>query len=88
MRSALLTLHKYAGLSLGLLLSVVGISGSLLVFDHAIDEVLAPATVTAHEAGARAPLAAVLAAARGAVGEEFSAYRISTARRPGIAGGA
>ena len=38
----LFTGHKYAGLMLGLLLSLTGLSGSILVFDHALDELLTP----------------------------------------------
>ncbi len=44
MRKLLLYLHKYAGLVLGLGLSITGISGSLIVFDRELDEVIDPAT--------------------------------------------
>ena len=39
MRKILYTFHKYVGLLLGVFLALTGISGSLLVFDHALDEV-------------------------------------------------
>lgn len=44
MRPLLILLHKYAGLLLGVLLSITGLSGSLLVFDRELDETLTPAT--------------------------------------------
>jgi uncharacterized iron-regulated membrane protein len=37
-------MHKYAGLTLGLVLSITGISGSLIVFDRELDEIIDPAT--------------------------------------------
>lgn len=83
LRSAMLTLHKYAGLFLGLVLAVTGVSGSVLVFDHAIDEALTPATVTPDDPARRAPLEDVLTAADEAVGGKLEAYRIYIARRPG-----
>lgn len=83
MRKLMLILHKYAGLSLGLVLSVIGITGSALVFDHAIDEAITPSTVTADRTGPRAPLASVLTAAQAAVGDELRADRIYIARKPG-----
>lgn len=39
-RSTLLWTHKYTGLFLGLLLSLTGLSGSLIVFDRELDELL------------------------------------------------
>lgn len=44
MKPLLISLHKYIGLFLGLLLSITGISGSLVVFDRELDEMLAPET--------------------------------------------
>lgn len=44
MQTLLIQLHKYTGLIVGLLLSVTGISGSLLVFDRELDELLTPQT--------------------------------------------
>ncbi|WP_339673839.1 PepSY-associated TM helix domain-containing protein [Dasania marina] len=40
MRELLYLFHKYAGLLLGVFLALTGLSGSLLVFDHALDEVI------------------------------------------------
>jgi uncharacterized iron-regulated membrane protein len=83
MRRLLITLHKYAGLTVGLLLALTGITGSLLVFDHALDEALAPETVPAPQAGPAAPLQAVVAAARAAVPGQPAPTRINIARQPG-----
>lgn len=88
MRSLLITLHKYAGLVLGLLLSVTGITGSVLVFDHALDEALSPETVSfrlpdSSGAGNPAPLQAVLDAAQAAVEGNPPPTRIELARKPG-----
>jgi uncharacterized iron-regulated membrane protein len=46
MRQLLIQLHKYTGLSLGVLLTVTALSGSLIVFDRELDELLAPATAS------------------------------------------
>ncbi|MCW8127777.1 PepSY-associated TM helix domain-containing protein [Microbulbifer halophilus] len=67
MRQFFFPLHKYAGLTLGLLLSLIGLTGSLLVFDHALDEKLAPRTVDFKPSAQPASYSEVLAAAREAV---------------------
>lgn len=67
MRSAFFTVHKYAGLILGLLLVVIGLTGSLLVFDHALDESLTPETVAFQPTEEPASLSQVLANAQTAV---------------------
>lgn len=67
MRQFFFTLHKYAGLTLGLLLSLIGLTGSLLVFDHALDEKLAPHTVDFNPSSKPASYGEILAAAREAV---------------------
>jgi uncharacterized iron-regulated membrane protein len=83
MRRLLITLHKYAGLSVGLLLALTGITGSLLVFDHALDEALAPQTLPSPDEGPPAPLQEVLAAARAAAPDQPVPIRINIARQPG-----
>jgi uncharacterized iron-regulated membrane protein len=83
MRRLLITLHTYTGLVTGLLLALISITGSLLVFDHALDEMLAPQTVPGIESGPPAPLQAVVAAARAAVPGQLEPYRIYLARQPG-----
>lgn len=45
MRKLFVKLHKYCGLVLGLLLSITALSGSLLVFDRELDELLTPQAV-------------------------------------------
>lgn len=83
MRRLLITLHLYAGLFAGLLLALIGVTGSVLVFDHALDEALSPQTVPQPApAGASAPLLAVLAAAQAAV-PGLQPTRIQLARQPG-----
>ena len=67
MRRTFFILHKYAGLTLGLLLALIGATGSLLVFDHALDERLAPRTVTFNPSQQPATYTEVLAAASAAV---------------------
>jgi uncharacterized iron-regulated membrane protein len=42
MRSLLLAIHRYLGLASALFLTLAGLSGSLLVFDHALDATLNP----------------------------------------------
>ncbi|MFI2810807.1 PepSY-associated TM helix domain-containing protein [Microbulbifer sp. M83] len=83
MRKALFTLHKYAGLFLGLLLSLISLTGSLLVFDHALDEQLAPHTVTFRPSEAPASYADILAAARAAVPGNPAPKRLMTPRQSG-----
>ena len=43
MRRTLFTIHMWVGLILGVLLAVLGLSGSLLVYDEAIADFLNPA---------------------------------------------
>lgn len=82
-RAALVSVHKYTGLLAGALLAVTGISGSILVFDHRLDEMLTPAVMTAAPSGDPAPLQDVVDAARAAAGDQPT--RIYIARRPGSA---
>lgn len=85
MRYSLLVLHKYIGLVLGGLISIIGLTGSIVVFDHAIDERLAPETLDRRYAEGHAPLSEVLAAAKVAVGAGASPTRITLAREKGSA---
>ncbi len=41
-RRALFVLHMWIGLGLGLLLALLGLSGSVLVYDDAIADMIAP----------------------------------------------
>ncbi|WP_461480681.1 PepSY-associated TM helix domain-containing protein [Porticoccus sp.] len=74
-------LHKYLGLVLGLLLTVIGASGSLLVFDHELDEAMTPILSSEHGESASS-LQAVLDAAVVAGGEAVP-YRLLLGRKPG-----
>ncbi|MCK0153518.1 PepSY domain-containing protein [Alcanivorax sp. S6407] len=79
MRSLLFTLHKYTGLTLGILLVISGLTGSLLVFHDALDEQLTPALIT--DGDSLAPLSVVIANAEAATGK--TAQRIDLSRQPG-----
>lgn len=79
MRTLLFTLHKYTGLTLGLLLVISGLTGSLLVFHDALDEQLSPQLITHGEQ--LAPLRMVIANAEHVTGKR--AQRIDLARQPG-----
>jgi uncharacterized iron-regulated membrane protein len=62
LRQLLFQVHLYAGLIVGLLLAVIGLSGSALVFGDELDRVLHPALRRVVPAGTPAPLAQVIAA--------------------------
>ncbi|WP_339669793.1 PepSY-associated TM helix domain-containing protein [Dasania marina] len=90
MRQTMFTLHKYSGLLLGMIIALIGLSGSLLVFDHALDEALTPELRglgldldldVATEPSAT--LQQVLSASKAAVPAGSQATRIYLARQPG-----
>lgn len=83
MRKTFFILHKYAGLTLGLLLALIGLTGSLLVFDHALDETLAPHTVRFHPGNQPASYEDILAAAQAAVPGNPAPTRLMPQRQPG-----
>ena len=83
MRRVLLWLHKYAGLVLGLLLAVTGLSGSLVVFDRELDEWRTPATVAFAPVATPASLDLALANAVAAVDNGTAATRIALGRHDG-----
>jgi uncharacterized iron-regulated membrane protein len=63
LRRLFVTLHLVVGMSTGLLLSVLGLSGSLLVFRHEIDALLEPRLLVALSCGGvPAPVESVVAA--------------------------
>ena len=76
------TLHKYCGLLLGAIIALIGLSGSLLVFDHALDEILTPQLQEPAQQPA-AKLQQVLSAAKAAVPADAIATRIYLARQAG-----
>ncbi|WP_105103458.1 PepSY-associated TM helix domain-containing protein [Microbulbifer pacificus] len=83
MRKTLFVLHKYAGLTLGLLLALIGLTGSLLVFDHTLDEKLAPHTTVFNPTRQPARYADILAAAQAAVPGNPAPTRLMTQYQPG-----
>lgn len=68
LRKYWLLTHRWLGLTAGLVFSLVGLTGSLLVFDHAIDEWLNPELLLTTAQGTRAPLVEVIESAEDAYG--------------------
>jgi uncharacterized iron-regulated membrane protein len=83
MRSGLIWLHKYTGLILGLLLSITGLSGSLVVFDRELDEWLTPETVDFELSQTLAPYDVAVAQAKQALGTDAEPTRLMTGRHAG-----
>ncbi|MRV70110.1 iron-regulated protein [Duganella sp. FT92W] len=63
LRHLLTSLHRWAGLTLGLLFVLMGLSGTLLVFEHDLDAALNPALFREAAACTGTPQAALAAAA-------------------------
>lgn len=63
LRHLWLVAHRWLGLTAGLVFVLLGLTGSLLVFDHAIDEWLHPRLLLTDGDGDRKPLAEIIAAA-------------------------
>lgn len=82
LRNYLYLLHRYLGLSLGMLLALIGISGSLLVFDHALDKMITP-QLRGVASGPSEDLQGLLEAAEAAVAPGLIANRIEFPRRAG-----
>lgn len=61
-RRLLFHVHLYAGLTVGALLAVMGLTGAVLVFGDAVDQRLRPQVLRVEPGGTRVPLARVLAA--------------------------
>jgi len=83
MRSALIWLHKYTGLILGLILSITGVSGSLVVFDRELDEWLTPETVNFEPGQPPAPFNVAVESAKQALDTESEPTRLMTGRHSG-----
>lgn len=76
-----LTIHRWLGLTAGLLFVLLGLTGSLLVFDHAIDEWLNPDLLLTNGAGSRRSIAEVIAAGEdGFVGPPTPALSVTKPR--------
>ena len=69
LRKAWLAVHRWLGLTVGLLLVLIGLTGSLLVFDHAIDEWLHPQLLLTQGSGTPQPVAVLLQAAEAEFGK-------------------
>lgn len=78
-RLLLRKLHLYVGLTFGLLLSFMGLTGSLLVFEHEIDEWLNPALLSSPALIGSYSLDEVLATAQ-RYDNSFHPQRLETAR--------
>jgi len=70
LRKLWLTTHRWLGLTVGLLFVLLGLTGSLLVFEHALDEWLNPDLLLTEESGTRRPLKEIVAAAEKAFPEQ------------------
>ena len=82
LRRLLFQFHMWIGLILGLLLALLGLSGSVLVYDDAIADLLAPVPQAVAK-GEALPLDKIVEAARGAAGR--GAMLISLRREAGVA---
>lgn len=58
-----LAVHRWLGLTVGMVFVLIGLTGSLLVFDHAIDEWLNPRLLLTDGAGERASVTEVIESA-------------------------
>lgn len=85
LRKIWMAIHLWLGLTLGLLFALTGLSGSLLVFDHAIDEWLHPDLLLAEGSGVPRPLDEVIASAEEAFPSELA--RASFIETPRFTGG-
>lgn len=63
-RRAWLRLHRWLGLGLGAAFALIGLTGSVIVFDHAIDTWLNPDLFTPQGVGPPRPLEEIVTAAR------------------------
>lgn len=79
-RRVMFQIHMWVGLILGLLLALLGLSGSVLVYDDAIAKLLTPMPHVSTQ-GVELPLDKIVAAARGVAGQ--GAVQIALAREPG-----
>lgn len=80
LRKVWVTVHLWIGLLVGPLFVLLGLTGSLLVFDHAIDEWLNPDLLLTEASGTRRPVAEVIAAAERSYPEGGRAAAVSRPR--------
>lgn len=76
-----LRLHRWLGLALGAIGALIGLTGSAIVFDHAIDAWLNPRLLTAQGAGPPRPLGEIVSAASAAVGGRVAGLSVTM---PGV----
>jgi len=81
LRKRWLAVHRWLGLTVGLLFALIGLTGSVLVFDHAIDEWLNRRLLRSETGGRPAALETVIASAEAAYGD--AALSLSKPRKPG-----
>lgn len=67
LRRILRTVHLWLGVSLGIPLALIGVSGSILVFEHEIAALFDSAAKPEFAAGQRQPLSAIVEACCAAV---------------------
>lgn len=80
LRKVWLAAHLWVGLLAGPLFVLIGLTGSLLVFDHALDERLNPGLLLTEGSGTRRPVADVIAAAERSYPEGGRAAAVSRPR--------
>jgi uncharacterized iron-regulated membrane protein len=83
-RRSLFVLHMWIGLGLGLLLALLGLSGSVLVYDDQIADLLAPRPKAVAQ-GPMLSLDAIVAAARQGSGSAGEEIQLVPPQRPGEA---
>jgi len=83
LRRVWLDVHLWIGVGLGVLLTVVGVSGSLLVWHDPLDEILTPHRYAVTGAEVGQPLSAYLAAAAAATPEGVSPVSLRMPEHPG-----
>ena len=80
-RRVWLATHRWVGLGAGALFVLSGLTGSAIVFDHAIDAWLNPGLFTPLAPGPPRPLDEILAAARAAVAGPIGSVSVTV---PGV----
>ena len=84
MRKLIIKIHRYLGLSAGALLCLIGVTGSLLVFDHAIDDAINPELTHAGDGAHVSSLSELVRAATQAY-PQAPPTRVYLARKQGAA---
>jgi uncharacterized iron-regulated membrane protein len=87
LRHLLTSLHRWAGFTLGMLFVLLGLSGTLLVFEHELDAALNPALFHAGPACAEGGAAQDAALAAAAVQARWPGAKAGFVAFPGHAGG-